>query len=211
VIELTIGQARVRCAAILFDMDGTLVDSSVAVEKTWRQWAARHGIDAEALLAYSHGRQNGDTIAAMAPHLDRATEEAYMLRAEEECLDGVIAIPGAVALLAALATRAAPWAVVTSAWRRLADLRLGCAGLPPPPVLITSDSITRGKPDPQGYLLAASTLGVDPRACVVIEDAPAGIAAGKAAGMTVIAITTTMPRSALAGDHHIADLRDLTL
>jgi sugar-phosphatase len=203
---------HLRCAAILFDMDGTLVDSSIAVEKTWRMWAARHGLDADALIAFSHGRQNRDTIAAVAPHLDLAAEVDYMLRAEEECRDGIVPVPGAVALLAGLAALPhAPWAVVTSAWRRLAEIRLGCAGLPPPPLLITSDDITRGKPDPQGYLTAAAQLGLNPADCVVLEDAPAGIAAGKAAGMTVIALATTMRREELAEQRCVDDLRALSI
>jgi sugar-phosphatase len=202
---------RRHCAALLFDMDGTLVDSSVCVERTWRAWAARAGLDGDAVLAYSHGRQNADTITTMAPHLDTAVEEAFMIRAEEDCLEGLTAIPGALALLAALTAQDRRWAIVTSAWRRLAELRLTAAGVGVPHHLYTSDEVARGKPDPLPYLTAASALGVDPRDCIVFEDTPAGISSGRAAGATVIALTTTVPRAALATDFIIDDYRAITL
>lgn len=195
------------CAAILFDMDGTLVDSTACVDSTWRAWAARHAIDAEAIMALAHGRQNGEILRLVAPHLDTPQEQARMERDEEACRDGIVAVPGAAEILAALPPRR--WAVVTSAWRRLAEIRMGCAGLPLPDVLVTSDGIARSKPAPDGYLTAAAALGVEPGACVVIEDAPAGIEAGYAAGMTVIAVTTTFPRERLRVELAIADLRAL--
>jgi len=185
----------VTCEAILFDMDGTLVDSTGCVEQTWRVWAARHGLDAAAVIADSHGMQNHETIRRFAPHLETPEELAFLVRAEEDCRDGLKAVPGAVALLASLPS--SRWAVVTSAWTRLAQIRMGAAGLPAPSVLVTADHVQHSKPHPQGYLTAAARLGLAPAACVVIEDAPAGIEAANRAGMRVIGITTTFPRERL--------------
>lgn len=199
----------ITCEAVLFDMDGTLVDSSQCVERTWRLWADRHRLDIDALLAISHGRQNHETIRLIAPQLETAEEIAFLVRTEEGCREGIVAVPGARVLLDALA--AGHWAVVTSAWRTLAELRLQCAGLPIPEVLVTADDVRRSKPHPEGYLAAASRLGVAPSACVVIEDAPAGIESARAAGMPVIGITTTFPRERLECDGWIDDFRDLTV
>jgi sugar-phosphatase len=197
------------CDAILFDMDGTLVDSTACVVSTWRAWATRHGIEPEAVLAVSHGRQNGEVLRLVAPHLDTPEEHARMERDEEACRDGIVAVPGATEILAALPPDC--WAVVTSAWRRLAEIRMGCASLPLPEVLITSDLIPQSKPDPAGYLAAAEALGIEPARCVVIEDAPAGIEAGQAAGMTVIGVATTFPRDRLDCELVIPDLRALAI
>jgi sugar-phosphatase len=210
-VILTDGARRhaLPCDAVLFDMDGTLVDSTLCVEQTWRVWADRHGLDIEALLQIAHGRQNHETIRLIAPHLETPDEIASLVRAEEECRDGVVAVRGARELLETLP--AARWAVVTSAWRRLAELRLECAQLPLPDVLITSEDVRRSKPHPDGYLAAAARLGVDPAACVVIEDAHAGIESARAAGMTVIGITTTFPRERLGCDWCIDDFRAMTI
>ena len=196
---------RVACQAMLFDMDGTLVDSHACVERTWRAWAQRHGIDADALIAIAHGRQNPDVMREVAPHLDNPEEHAFMVRAEEDCRDGIVPIAGAPELLTALP--ADRWAVVTSCWRRLAEIRLECAGLPTPALLITADNVANSKPHPEGYLVAARRLGIPPSACVVFEDSPAGIAAGRAAGMTVIGMTTTFDRQQLGCALAIPDLR----
>ena len=198
-----------HCEAVLFDMDGTLVDFGACVERVWRAWAARHGLDGDAIMRVSHGQQNRETVRAVAPHLDLPDEYAWMIASEEACREGIVPVAGAADLL-----RAVPdgrWAVVTSAWRRLAEIRMGIAGLPIPPVLVTSDDVERSKPHPEGYLAAAAALGVDPAACVVIEDSPAGVAAGLAAGATVIGITINFPPAALATEHHVADLRALTV
>jgi mannitol-1-/sugar-/sorbitol-6-phosphatase len=193
------------CLAVLFDMDGTLVDSRACVEKTWRAWCARHGLDENRLLEISPGRQQQATIVMAAPHLDPDTEAGWLRRAEENCRDGIAPVPGARRLLAALAP--GQWAVVTSAWRRLAEIRLAAAGLAQPRVLVTADEVTASKPSPDGYLLAAARLGVRPADCLVIEDTPVGIAAGRAAGMRTIGVTTTFDRDQLAADHHIGDYR----
>ena len=145
----------------------------------------------------------------VAPHLATPEELAFLVRAEEECREGIAAVPGARALLDSL--DGAKWAVVTSAWRTLAELRLQCAGLPAPEVLVTADDVSRSKPHPDGYLAAASRLGVAPSACVVIEDAPAGVESARAAGMPVIGITTTFPRERLACDFSIADFHGVAI
>jgi sugar-phosphatase len=200
------GVRVVACEAVLFDMDGTLVDSNACVEKTWRRWAARHGLDADALLQDAHGRQSQETIRRVAPHLDTPEERAGLVRAEEDCRE-VVEVPGARALLASLAP--GRWAVVTSAWRRLAEIRLECAGLPVPRVLVTADQVSRSKPHPDGYLLAAERLGFPPAGCVVVEDAPVGVESGRAAGMRVIGIATTYARERLRCELCIDDLRSI--
>jgi sugar-phosphatase len=197
------------CEAVLFDMDGTLVDSSLCVERTWRLWAEKHQLDIDALLAISHGRQNHETIRLIAPHLETPEEIASLVRAEDECREGIAAVAGARALLDSLDPT--KWAVVTSAWRTLAEMRLQCAGLPVPEVLVTADDVPRSKPHPDGYLAAASRLGVAPSACVVVEDAPAGVESARAAGIPVIGITTTVPRERLACDFCIDDFHAMTI
>jgi sugar-phosphatase len=204
------GPHVIRCEAVLFDMDGTLVDSSSCVESTWRLWAGKHGVDIDALLRISHGRQNHETIRLIAPHLETPEEIDFLVRTEEDCHEGVGEVRGARALLDSMGTTA-HWAVVTSAWRTLAEKRLRLAGLPIPGVLITSNDISHSKPHPEGYLLAATRLGVAPADCLVIEDAHAGIEAARAAGMPVIGITTTFARTQLGCEWCIGDFRELTV
>src|SRR5262245_54998091 len=197
------------CEAILFDMDGTLVDSTICVESTWRTWAARHNLDIEKLLQVAHGRQNHETIRLVAPHLETPEEIAFLVRAEEECQDGIIAVPGARDFVDMLP--AGSWAVVTSAWRRLAELRLNRAGFPLPVTLITSDAIERSKPHPDGYLTAAAHLGIEPAECLVFEDAPAGIEAAMAAGMNVVGVKTTFSHKELICEWCIDDFQAISL
>jgi sugar-phosphatase len=202
--------AVIRCGAILFDLDGVLMDSRVAVERAWERWATGHGIDPIAVLAQAHGRRTIDTIRAIAPLLDIEAEARLLEVAESADFDGVTILPGAAALLEALP--AGSWTVVTSGTWALATGRLAHGGLPIPEQLITADDVERGKPDPQPYLAGAAALGIDPADCLVIEDAPAGIEAGKAAGMTVLALATTFETAALAAaDYVVGSLADVEL
>jgi sugar-phosphatase len=193
-------------AAVLADLDGTLVDSDAPMRRAWTAFAERHGLDPEQVIAIGQGRPSRETAAELAP--DAPDEAERLNRAEIGDTDGIAAIPGAHELLAAPLR----FAIVTSCSRALAVARLGAADLPLPETLICADEISRGKPDPEPYLLGAERLGVEPAECVVLEDAPAGIAAGKAAGMTVIALCTTHAREELTGaDAVIDDLTALAL
>jgi sugar-phosphatase len=180
---------ELRCKAFLFDLDGVLVDSRAVVERTWRRWAQRHHLDPDTLLQIAHGRRTRDTLEAATPDLAIDSEVAWLDAAELVDVDGLRAVPGATELLSALP--AGRWAVVTSCGRALAQLRLASVGLPLPEVLVVSEEVTHGKPAPEGYHLAADRLGYDAAACIVFEDAPAGVAAGRAAGARVLALTTT--------------------
>ena len=198
----------IRCGAILFDLDGVLMDSRVAVERAWERWAAGHGIDPLVVLAEAHGRRTIDTIRAIAPLLDVETEARLLEAAETVDFDGVTTLPGAALLLETLPSGS--WTVVTSGTRALARGRLAHGGLPIPEQLITADDVERGKPDPQPYLAGAAALSVDPADCLVIEDAPAGVEAGKAAGMTVLAVATTFEAGLLAAaDYVVASLAEV--
>jgi HAD superfamily hydrolase (TIGR01509 family) len=185
--------------AVLSDMDGVLVDSSAVIERTWRTFAARHGLEAEYVLAQSHGRRARDLIQLVAPHLDVDAEAARVAQEEIAAAGEVRALPGARELVDAIPPER--FAVVTSSTRALAIARLNAAGLPVPDVLVTAEEVENGKPDPAGYLRAAELLGVDPAHCIVLEDAPAGVDAGRAAGMTVVAVLTTNDESALRRAH----------
>jgi mannitol-1-/sugar-/sorbitol-6-phosphatase len=188
-------------------MDGTLVDSTGCVTAIWGRWAQKHDIELSYILQHSHGRRTVDTINQIAPHLD-AESEAEALEAEEMTIrEGIVAIGGAFQLLSRLKQH--QWAVVTSAGRQLATVRLEYAGLPAPPVLITAEDVLHGKPDPEGYLKAAQRLGVSPSRCVVVEDAPAGILAGRNAGMTVLGLTTTFAPEHLLGAVSVPDFREV--
>jgi mannitol-1-/sugar-/sorbitol-6-phosphatase len=191
---------------VLSDLDGVLVDSGDDVERVWREWAAEHGLDPDEVGPASHGVPARQVIARVAPHLPVAEEAERVDRMH--AATGGDALPGARELLAG--ARPGGFAVVTSCSRPLAAARLASSGLPDPPVLITSDDTERGKPHPDPYLAGAAALGADPSQCLVIEDAPAGIAAARAAGMTVWAVTTTHSPQDLAGADLIApDLADL--
>jgi HAD superfamily hydrolase (TIGR01509 family) len=194
--------------AVLSDMDGVLVDSGAAIARAWSRFAARHHLDPEVVLAATHGRPTIDVIRTVAPCLDAEREAAAVEREQIEDVDGVQALPGARELVES--APAGRFAVVTSASRRLAEARLRAAGIPIPDVLVTADEVERGKPHPASYLHAARILGVAPAHSVVLEDAPAGVDAGVAAGMTVIAVLTTNPESALGRAHdRVTDLRAL--
>jgi beta-phosphoglucomutase-like phosphatase (HAD superfamily) len=190
-------------------MDGTLVDSDAAVERAWTGWAAEHGVDPDAVLAIAHGSPPEPTVRRMLPDIDDravASAAARQMDLQYDDLSDVVAAPGAQALLDALARLALPWAVVTSADVRLARARLGAAGIPDPPLLVTVEDVRIGKPDPEGYLVAAARLGVDPARCLVVEDAGPGVAAGRAAGMTVAGLRGVEADVAVADLGELADL-----
>ncbi|QFG27536.1 HAD-IA family hydrolase [Actinomadura sp. WMMB 499] len=191
------------CAAVLFDVDGTLIDSTPLVEHAARLWAPGYGIDAEEFLAGSHGRRTSDRVADFLPP-DRVAEATARLDALEATgTDGITALPGALELLAGM--DGLPWALVTSMDRAQLAARAAAARIPLPDVVITAEDVRRGKPDPDGYRRAARRLGADPAACVVVEDAPAGVAAGRAAGATVLAVTTSHPPETLGEAHHVIE------
>jgi mannitol-1-/sugar-/sorbitol-6-phosphatase len=180
---------RIACCAVLFDLDGVLIDSTPAVTRVWAKWAARHGFDVDEVVRKAHGRPSLSTIKEYLPNADHEAENRIVERAEIEDLEGVVPLPGALELLQGLPANS--WAIVTSCTRPLARVRIGAAGLPVPRYLVTADDIVRGKPDPEPYLKGAALVGCSPRDCIVIEDVPAGIHAGKAAGARVIAVRTT--------------------
>jgi sugar-phosphatase len=176
--------------AFLFDMDGTLITSTLAAERVWTRWAERHGLDVAAFIPTIHGVRAIDTIRRQnLPHIDLAAEVAWVERGEIEDVDGVALIPGAIDFVKRLPPER--WAVVTSASAPLARARLKAAGVEPPVVMITAEDVERGKPDPDGYLKAAQALGFDIADCLVFEDAEAGIRSGEAAGADVMVIIAT--------------------
>lgn len=200
----------IEARGLLFDMDGTLVDSVAAVERTWRGWAALHGLDPLPILAVAHGRRGIDTVHMFAPGgVDVEAEAARLAEVERKQTEAIRAVPGAAALLRSLPPGS--WAVVTSADRALATSRMALAGLPTPDLLITAEDVTTGKPDPQGYRLAAQRLGLAAEDCIVFEDAPAGIAAGRASGATLVVVATTLPRAELADEAWIEDFSGVSV
>lgn len=199
-----------RARAALLDMDGTLVDSTAVVERLWLAWAEPHGLDPEFVLGVVHGRQGHQSMAIMLPHRpheENIAENREMLKRESGDVDGVIEVPGAAALLAALA----PYrhAIVTSADDRLMRVRMGAAELDVPSGPVTAEHVSASKPDPEGFLLGARRLGVDPADCVVFEDSDAGIQAARAAGMRVIGVGTGS--AAHSPDVVVADLTHVTV
>ena len=179
----------IRCRGMLFDLDGVLVDSTPAVARVWAWWAREHGFNADEVVEQAHGRPSIATIRELLPNSDYEAENREVERREIEDIEGVIALPGALKLLEALPLDR--WAIVTSCTRRLAEVRIGAAELPKPKYLVTSNDVRRGKPDPEPYLKGAQLLAVPAEECVVFEDAPAGIRAGKGAGARVVALRTT--------------------
>jgi mannitol-1-/sugar-/sorbitol-6-phosphatase len=195
-------------SAVLFDLDGVLVESKEATERVWLDWAARHGVEPAALRAAMHGVRSVEVVRALRPDLDAVAESEAIERRQAEDVRGLRAVPGAAEALRALGEDRV--AVVTSATPELARARLGAVGIGLPAVAVFATDVERGKPDPEGYLLAAGRLGVTPAETVVVEDAPPGIEAGRAAGAAVVALTTTHDASALsAADIVIPSLREL--
>jgi len=176
-------------------MDGVLIDSTPAVARVWRKWAIEHGFNPEEVVARAHGRPSLTTVREYLPNADHEKENREVERREIEDLEGVVPLPGSLALLASLPEER--WTIVTSCTRPLAEVRIKAAGLPVPRKLITSNDIVNGKPHPEPYLKAAALLGFPIAECIVLEDVPAGIRSGKSAGARVIAFTTTAQEAAL--------------
>jgi sugar-phosphatase len=195
----------IEVRGVLFDMDGVLVDSTPAVARVWAAWAGEQGFDADEVVKKAHGRPSITTLRELLPDVDHEAENREMERREIADVEGVVPLPGAMELLRALPLER--WAIVTSCTRQLAGVRIGVAGLPPPKHLVTATDVKHGKPDPEPYRKGAQFLGVPAADCVVIEDAPAGIRAGKAAGARVIALRTTAEDAELleAGADWIVD------
>ena len=194
--------------AVLFDLDGVLVESREATERVWRDWALRKGIDEDELVSAMHGVRSVEVIRALRPELDAVAESEEVERRQAEDVRGLRAIPGAAGALGALREE---WvAVVTSATRPLAEARLGAVGIEPPAVMVFAGDVERGKPDPEGYLAAARRLRVDPAEALVVEDSPPGIEAGRAAGAATVGVTSTHAAAELAAaDVVIGSLEEL--
>jgi mannitol-1-/sugar-/sorbitol-6-phosphatase len=181
---------EIQCSALLFDMDGVLIDSTPAVARVWRKWAIAHNFEPAEVVAKAHGRPSITTVREFLPNADAVSENRLVEKAEMEDLDGVVPLSGARELLMSLPANR--WTIVTSSTRPLAEVRLKAAGLSIPQKLITSSDVVNGKPHPEPYMKAANILGFQPSDCVVVEDVPAGIRAGKSAGSRVIAFRTTV-------------------
>jgi sugar-phosphatase len=204
---------KLECAALLFDLDGVLIDSSQCITRHWQAWADRHGLDIKEIMQVAHGLRADDTMRRVAPRgLDVEAEERAYLAVEESDHAGVVAIEGARQMLAALPD--GKWTIVTSASMELASRRLRYVGLPVPMVMVTADDVREGKPSPEPYLAGAKRLGMAAGECVVIEDAPAGVQAGKRAGMRVVGVATTHTPEALleaGADLVVGRLSDLRI
>jgi sugar-phosphatase len=202
----------IQCGAILFDMDGVLVDSTPAVARVWTSWALEHGLIPHEVVRKAHGRPSLATIIELLPHGDHDAENREVERLEIEDIADVVALPGALDLLQTIPE--ARWTIVTSASRRLAEVRLRAAGLPVPRHLVTASDLQRGKPFPDPYLKGAQILGISPADCVVAEDAASGVRSGKAAGARVLGLLTTSTEEELSSagaDWIAADLSALSL
>ena len=203
---------QIRCSALLFDMDGVLIDSTPAVSRVWRNWALAHHFDPEEVVARAHGRPSITTVREYLPNTDHEAENRIVERLEMEDLAGVVPLPGARELLSSLPPDR--WTIVTSSTRPLAEVRLRAAGLSIPKSLVTSSDVTNGKPHPEPYLKAAAIFGFPATDCVVVEDVPAGIRAVKAAGARVIAFRTTCKETdlrAAGADWVLKDCGEISL
>jgi len=188
---------NLNCSAILFDLDGVLVDSTGSVDRQWRAWAREKGIDEQKVIDVAHGVRTIEVIRLVAPNMNAEEEVQRLEEREANDHDGVTVMPGAVELVGSIP--AGRWGVVTSGTRLLATARLRWAGLPVPSVLVTAEDVAYGKPHPEPYLRGAELLGVKPEDCLVIEDAPAGIQSARAGGMRVMGLTSTYSESGLQG------------
>jgi sugar-phosphatase len=204
--------SQIVCRALLFDMDGVLIDSTPAVARVWYEWALAHNFDPTEVVARAHGRPSIATVCDYLPNADHVAENRIVERAEMEDLDGVIPLPGSRELLQSLPPDR--WTIVTSSTRPLAEVRLQAAGLAIPKKLITSSDVVNGKPHPEPYEKAAALLGFLSSECIVVEDVPAGIRAGKSAGARVIAFPTTCKEAdlrAAGADWILKDCRDISV
>ncbi|NMC13632.1 MAG: HAD-IA family hydrolase [Chloroflexi bacterium] len=193
----------IECDALLFDLDGVLLDSTECIRNTWKMWGEKHGIPFEKIMAVAHGRRAVETIQIVAPHLN-AEEEAKPLAAwEAVSTEGVYIVEGALPLVSNLPSNG--WAVVTSGTRGIAQARLKATGLPFPKILITAEDVVNGKPNPEPYLAASEQMHIPADKCVVIEDSPAGIEAAHKAGMRAVAVAFTHPRHELVQADAIAE------
>lgn len=187
---------KFTCNAVLFDLDGVLIDSTPNILRHWKTWADEHGMDIREIERVAHGLRTVETMRLVAPHLDAEQEARLFAEHELKDLTGITAVEGARELITSF--NGMKWAVVTSGCRKLVHLRMGQAGLPVPEYLVTADDVISGKPSPEPYLKGAQLLGVKPQNCLVVEDAPAGIEAGTKAGMRVVAVASTHTRAMLA-------------
>jgi sugar-phosphatase len=201
-----VSPVSIHCQGVLFDMDGILVSSIGAVERTWTKWALMRGADVARTLELAHGRRALETLAAMRPDLDGEAELKIIEEVEIGDNEDLRVLPGVLKLLEALPRER--WAVVTSATERLTRARLAAGGVPAPERLVAADHVTRGKPHPEPFLAGAALLGFAPQQCVVFEDSASGAQAGREAGCTVIATTFSLPAEALSAAHYVVE--DLT-
>lgn len=202
------GKLRFQADAFLFDLDGTLINSIAVVNRVWSQWAIDNGLDPIEVVTNCHGRRSLDTIKLFAPHLPQPQANDEFIDREAADTDGLKVLPGAIDFLKSLPPDR--WAIVTSCTSKLAKVRMGFLNIPLPKVIVVGDDVANGKPDPQGFLMAAKKLGFAPENCIVFEDAPAGVEAGQRAGMKVVTVTAVNSHTD-KGDAFIRDYQSVKL
>ena len=193
---------RFTCQALLFDLDGTLIDSLPAVERAWKTFAARHCLDKDKIMSQIHGRRSIDSIRLLLPSSDHLQEDAFIRQLESTDTEGVIPLPGVIEFLRGIPKDR--WAIVTSGTSDVARARCGAAGIPQAGAYVFGEDVVNGKPDPEPFLLASKRLGFEPSGCIGFEDTEAGVRSILSAGMTAVAIRLPFPNS-------IPDFTSLTL